>query len=142
MRDDRKAEILKKYREGSTSLNEEEELFAFVKRTESPIGDWATFKKKSTSKSPENFNELSWGKFENRRNKKKKRHIGIFSAAASILLIFSILKKSSNTDDLNFSEKEILLNHALSMVSESQKIEKEKRVLFEDELLIIYTISQ
>lgn len=130
-------ELLKKYKEGFSSLKEEKYLLDAKNEIISEFDLLASFLKKNNQKVPENLNEQLWDSFDKKINKKKKFKIGILSAAASIVFLISIFFFNNNQNTLTYNEKEALLNEAKSMFNNTNKEEVYTKLL-EDELVVVY----
>lgn len=131
--------LIKKYKEGESSLEEEEFLFETVDESNPEMKSVSIFVKKSKIFAPSNLNNKLWESFEKRNNKSKRLKIGIFSAAASIVLISTLLITSFSGNQLTYNEKEALLNEAKNMFLEFDKSKSEYSVLVENDLLIVFT---
>lgn len=131
--------IIQKYKAGESSLEEEKILFDSVEKTKESIQTWASFVKKSRITSPENLNEKLWTSFEMKTKKPNKFRIGMFSAAASIALIFSIFIYNNHQNKLSESEKSALLEEARNMFVDENKQQEIYQKILENELIIVYT---
>ncbi|NMH89618.1 hypothetical protein [Flavivirga algicola] len=139
MEEDKIERLIEKYKEGNSTLNEEQFLFDHVKNSELSLEAWSTFVKNNKREVPKNFNDTLWESFQNKKIGKRKRFIGIMSAAASVILLISLLIASPKQKELSYSEKEDLLNQALNMMSNSEPSETQQRIIYENEMIIIYT---
>jgi hypothetical protein len=142
MKEDKTERLIKKYKEGQSTLNEEHFLFDNAKNSEHSLEVWSTFVKNNKKETPENFNELLWQSFQNRKIRKRKIFVGIISAAASVILLISLFKTNPEQKELNYSEKEALLSLAKEMVSNSDPAEIEQNIIYENEIVIIYTTKK
>ena len=131
--------LVEKYNEGDSSLKEEQLLFNNAKNSEHSLEAWSTFVKNNKKEIPKDFNETLWESFQNKKIRKRKIFIGIMSAAASILLLISLFITTPKQKELNYSEKEVLLNQAINMVSNS---EIKKNIFYEDDMIVIYTTTE
>ena len=131
--------LVEKYNEGDSSLKEEQLLFNNAKNSEHSLEAWSTFVKNNKKEIPKDFNETLWESFQNKKIRKRKIFIGIMSAAASVLLLISLFITTPKQKELNYSEKEVLLNQAINMVSNS---EIKKNIFYEDDMIIIYTTTE
>lgn len=134
--------IVKKYTEGHSSLEEEQLLFNNTKSTEHELEAWFTFAKDNKKKTPKNFNETLWESFSHKKNRKQKTYIGVFSAAASIILLLSIYSSNSKQKELQYSEKVALLEQAIHMTSYREASEVPKNIYYEDDMLMVYTTTK
>ena len=131
--------LVEKYNEGDSSLKEEQLLFNNAKNSEHSLEAWSTFVKNNKKEIPKDFIETLWESFQNKKIRKRKIFIGIMSAAASVLLLISLFITTPKQKELNYSEKEVLLNQAINMVSNS---EIKKNIFYEDDMIIIYTTTE
>ena len=56
--------------------------------------------------------------------------------------MFSIVFYNSSKNELSESEKEALLNEAISMFENTNQIKENHRVILENELVIVYTKTE
>lgn len=130
---------IEKYKNGETSLIEEETLFNEVKENQSEIKILADFVEKNQIKIPNNLNDKLWESFDEKTAKKKRFKIGFFSAAASILLLVSLYFGTLNKNELSYKEKEALLNEAKSMFSDAEVKQTIHNIIIETDFIIVYT---
>jgi hypothetical protein len=135
-------ELFDKYKNGETSLIEEQELFNAANKTESEIGSLSQFINNNQIKTPENLNEKLWGSFDKRTANKNKFRIGMYSAAASILLLFSLYFWNLEPQKMTYNEKLALLNEAKSMFSNESDKEINRNIILETDLVILYTSNK
>ena len=134
--------LTEKYEVGASTLQEEQFLFDNAENSESGIEAWSTFVKRNKKEAPENFNDKLWNSFQNRINKQRRFKIRIISAAASVLLIIALSIGSLIQKELSNNKKEALLNQALSMFADSEQEITMENIIYEDEIIIIYTSLQ
>ena len=134
--------LIKKYKEGQSTLSEEQFLFDSTENLESSLDAWSTFVKNNKTETPKGFNTLLWASFQNRKNRKRKIFVGVISAAASVILLMSLFFANPKQEELNYSEKEVLLSLAKEMVSNSVSAEIEQSIIYENEIIIIYTTKE
>ncbi|MFK8059670.1 MAG: hypothetical protein AB8B78_06205 [Polaribacter sp.] len=134
--------IIQKYKAGETSLAEEKMLFDSVPASEEQLKTLGTFVKKNTISVPENLNDKLWDAFDEKTKKPNKFKLRLFSAAASIALMFSVVFYNSSKNELSESEKEALLNEAISMFENASKTKQNQKVILENELVIVYTETE
>ncbi|MFK8060764.1 MAG: hypothetical protein AB8B78_11825 [Polaribacter sp.] len=142
MKEEHIKNLIEKYKSGTTSLEEEKVLFESDVILDESIQKISTFIKNNKKKSPDNFNEKLWESFEEKTKKPNRFQIGLWAAAASILLLVSISISNYNEDKLTISEKKALLNEAKSMFAASNKTEEKYDIVFENELVVVYTKSE
>jgi hypothetical protein len=133
--------LIEKYKKGETSLSEEKELFNSVNETRSEIANLSQFIKNNQIKTPENLNEKLWKSFDEKRIKNNKFRIGIYSSAASILLMVSLYFWSFEPNKMTYNEKLVLLNEAKSMFVDTSEQEINRNIILETDLIIVYTTS-
>ncbi|MDD2550412.1 MAG: hypothetical protein PHD00_10005 [Bacteroidales bacterium] len=134
--------LIEKYKEGNTTLNEEQFLFDNAQNSESSFEVWASFVRNNKTEAPKNFNDTLWESFQNKRIRRRKILVGIMSAAASAILLISLSISNPRQKELNFAEKEALLNQALNMLSNTDRADVAQNIIFENEMLIIYTTAE
>ncbi len=139
MKEDEIERLIEKYKEGNSTLNEEQFLFDHIKNSDPSLEAWSTFVKNNKKETPNNFNDTLWESFQNKKIEKRKRFVGIISAAASVILLISLYIASPKQKEVSYSEKEDLLNQALNMVSNSEPSEIQQSIIYENEMIIIYT---
>ena len=142
MKEDEIERLIEKYKEGNSTLNEEQFLFDHIKNSELSLEAWSTFIKNNKKETPNNFNDTLWESFQNKKIGKRKKFVGIISAAASVILLISLYIASPKQKELSYSEKEYLLNQALNMVSNSESSEIQQSVIYENDMIIIYTTTE
>lgn len=142
MKEDEIKRLIEKYKEGNTTLNEEQFLFNHTKDSELSLEVWSNFIKNNKKETPTNFNATLWESFQNKKIGKRKRFVRIISAAASVILLISFYIASPKQKELSYSKKEDLLNQALNMVSNSELSETQQNIIYENEIVIIYTTSE
>lgn len=142
MKEDEVKRLIEKYKEGNTTLNEELLLFNQTKDSEPSLGAWSNFVNKSKTEIPNNFNDTLWESFQHKRNRKRKRFIRMISAAASVILLISFYIALPKQKELSYSKKEDLLNQALIMVSNSESSKTKQTIIYENEMVVIYTTSE
>ncbi|WP_026776632.1 hypothetical protein [Polaribacter sp. Hel_I_88] len=131
--------LFEKYKKGETSLKEEEQLFYNVGENQPEIKILADFVNENKIETPSNFNDTLWKSFEKKTTKNNNLKIGIFSAAASILLLVSLYFGNLNKDELSYAEKEALLKEAKSMFTDAEVKQTIHNIIIETDLIIVYT---
>ena len=142
MSEENSNDIIKKYKSGTSSLEEEKLLFNSAEKMDEPLKIWADFVKQNQKEIPKNLNDTLWESFEEKTKKSNKFKIGILSAAASIALIFSLFIYNSNQNTLTETEKQALLNEAKNMFIEADEEKAMYRKILENELVIVYIKTQ
>lgn len=128
-----------KYKEGETSLKEEKNLFEEVDENQPEIEVLGDFIKRNKIETPSNLNDTLWNTFEKKTAKNNNFKIGIFSAAASMLLLISLYFGNLNKDELSNDEKQALLNEAKSMFSDAEVKQTIHNIIIETDFIIVYT---
>ena len=134
--------LIEKYKKAESTLDEERFLFDQAEQSEPSLKLWSAFVNNNKIEVPEHLNDSLWKSFEKRKAKKRKVFVSRIMAAASILLLISLLLTKSINKELDYAEKEALLNQALIMVSESDTAEKQQNIIYENEMIIIYTTTE
>ncbi|MCG1037351.1 hypothetical protein [Polaribacter sargassicola] len=134
--------LMDKYKSGTSSLEEEKELFDNVNESEPEIKTWASFVKKNKKVAPDNFNDKLWESFDKKTSKNNRFKIGLISVAASVLFISTLFMNNIKNESLSNEEKEALLNEAKNMFIEFDKSKPKYNVLVESDLLIVYTKTE
>lgn len=127
--------LIEKYLEGKSNLKEEQEIFN-AESTNSELDPWLNFAKKSRSKAPKNLNHSVWEAIQNKRKTSRRIIYGLVATAASLALIISL---SVNSSKQSYEEKEALLKEALAMFEDNEPQQEELNIIYEDELIVIYT---
>ncbi len=130
---------IEKYKNGETSLKEEEQLFNNVGENQPGIEVLSGFVKENKINIPPNLNDTLWKSFEEKTTKNNRFKIGFFSAAASILLLVSLYFGFLNNDELSYDEKQALLNEAKSMFSDAEVKQTIHNIIIETDFVIVYT---
>jgi uncharacterized membrane protein len=142
MKEETIKELFEKYKNGDTSISEEKELFNSVNESQSGIRSLSQFIKNNQIKTPENLNEKLWESFDKRTANKNKFRIGMYSAAASILLLFSLYFWNVKPKEMTYTEKLALLNEAKSMFANESDKEINRNIILETDLVILYTSNK
>ncbi|KGK28837.1 hypothetical protein EL45_18655 [Cellulophaga sp. E6(2014)] len=142
MEENKAERIIKKYKEGQSTLSEEQFLFDNTENLKPSMKAWSTFVKNNKTTTPKDFNEHLWESFQNKKNKKRKVLIGALSVAASVSVLMALFLTHPAPEELNYSEKEALLNIAREMVNQTDLAEIEERVIYENDIVIIYTTKE
>ena len=142
MKEGKRERLIKKYKEGQSTLSEEQFLFESTENLDPSLDAWSAFVKNNKTETPKDFNKSLWESFQNRKNRKRKLFVGILSAAASVVLFISLFLANPKQEESNYSEKEVLLSLAKEMVSNSVSAEIEQSIIYENEIVIIYTTKE
>lgn len=131
--------LTKKYKEGASTLQEEQFLFDNSENSPSIIDAWTAFIKQNKIKVPENLNDRLWDSFQNRTARKRRLKIKTIAAAASVFFIIAFFIGNREQKLLSYREKEVLLKEALNMFAHSEQEIARESIIYEDEQIIIYT---
>lgn len=131
--------LTKKYEAGTSTLAEEQFLFNNTKDSDPAIETWSAFVKQKKKTAPADLNDSIWNAIQTKKIKKRRLAIRIMSAAASVLLFIFISINHVSTNKMSNDEKEALLNEALTMLAVSEQKETGQNIIYEDEMIIIYT---
>jgi hypothetical protein len=143
MQDKKIKNLIEKYEAGESSLEEEKFLFDNAGDSGGTLVAWSTFVKNNKKTAAANFNETLWESFERQRNKKRRLIIGALSAAASIVLItVSLFISNTQENELSYNEKAALLQESLEMFASVDGAQLEQDIVFENDLIVIYTTSE
>ena len=130
--------LLKKYEAGESDLAEEQLLVEHARDANSGLQAWSEFLKQNKKPAPAHLRDTIWSAIQRTRRKKRRRTIGILSVAASVLLVISVLIRIPGERELTDEEKAALLKEVNAMFVNEKNV-PEKDILYEDELIIIYT---
>ncbi len=139
MKEDRLDKLIEKYRQGNTSLEEEQILFENANDINPSLEAWSDFVLRNKVSTTSDFNQQQWASFQKKTTKKPMKTIGILSAAASIVLIMTMYIQIQKSKQNKAFETEALFNQVLNMVEDTEDTEIPQSILYENEMLIIYT---
>lgn len=142
MKEEKNENLIEKYKAGASTLHEEQFLFDNAEKSKSTIEAWATFVKRNKREAPENLNGTLWESFQNRKIRKRRIITGIISAAASVILIIALFIGNAGQEKLSYSEKEAFLNEALNMFAGIEQTQTQQNIIYENDLIIIYTTTK
>tara|TARA_R110001606_G_scaffold122831_1_gene255913 strand:+ start:282 stop:716 length:435 start_codon:yes stop_codon:yes gene_type:complete len=136
--------LMEKYASGHSTLEEEELLIRNSNDNESLETEWFKYVKRKKKNPTTGLNDKIW---EVIKKKKKKSHtrkllIGGMSIAASFLLLLFYYRPAPIPESKSLAEKEALLKEALAMFDNKTIKSSNKKVLYEDEIIIIYSTSE
>ena len=139
MKENEYKNLIEKYKEGSSTLKEEQFLIDNANHSEPSLEAWYTFVKKNKTETPKGLNDKLWKSFQKNKTSKKRRFIRVLSAAASVLILISFFITTLGQEEQSYSEKERLLNQALGMFDGFEQEEVQHNVFYENDMIILYT---
>ncbi len=142
MKEDKFDKLFKKYQEGKTTLKEENILFNKEQNSSPSLQAWFVYAKNNRIKMPKNLNDTLWDSFKIKLRSRRKFTFAIMSAAATIILFITFFIGYTNHNKLNYNEKKALLNQALNMFPDEKKTEFQHEIIYESNLIVIYTVSE
>lgn len=134
-------ELIKKYLDAESTLDEEEKLFSTENNTPG-LEDWSAYVRKRRRKAPANFNDLVWSAIQTRTKRRQRFLVGLSGIAATIAFTIVVALYNVGHKDPAYNEKEMALKEALLMFSDENKAETTRKVFYEDDMIVIYTISE
>lgn len=127
--------LIEKYKAGETTLEEESFLFENVSDVDTEMSTWFKYAKQKKKAATPVLKEKIWASIS---KKSVRFRIGVFSAAASVLLLVFFFINDIRQEKLDYKQKEATLKEALAMLSEPEIMPSKKNIIYEDELVIIY----
>ncbi|AWV97286.1 hypothetical protein [Arcticibacterium luteifluviistationis] len=128
--------LLEKYMAGETTLEEEKFLLDNASNPEQDMAAWFKYAKHKKRQPTPNLGEKIWATISKKTLRFK---IGMFAAAASILLLAFFSLQNLKQEKLAYKEKEATLKEALAMLSVPKIKPAAASIIYEDDLVIIYT---
>jgi GTP-binding protein EngB required for normal cell division len=136
--------LMEKYISGRSTLEEEALLIKHSHDENQYPSSWFSYLK-SIRKSPSpKLNDTIWKAIQKKEKRKYTYKIMIagMSAAASIALLLVFNEPEPISESTSLAEKKALLKEALSMFEDEESTSSKKTVLYEDEMIIIYTTPE
>lgn len=129
------------YKEGRSSLEEEEKLARILGASNEKENGWFKYIQQHKKVAPRNLESDIWALIQKRGSRKRRILLRISSVAASIILAVSVffILETRPQQEMSYAEKEAVLAEALAMISDTQEQPIVGEILYEDEILIIYT---
>ena len=129
------------YEQGLTSSKQEADLLETFGDSKNDNHLWFKFLKNHKKNSPENLESHIWSTIQSIEKKKSKFILRVASIAASITLIFSIIfiANPKKPIEMSYEEKAAVLKEALAMFPSIEEPETSQEILYEDDLIIIYS---
>ncbi|GEO20528.1 hypothetical protein [Cyclobacterium qasimii] len=136
--------LMEKYAAGHSTLEEEELLIKNSTDNESIETQWFKYVKGKKQNPKTGFNDKIWEAIKKKEKKRltRKLIIGGMSIAASLLFLLFYLRPAPIPETKSLAEKEALLKEALAMFENNTIKTNNKKVLYEDEIIIIYSTSE
>ncbi|MEQ8554509.1 MAG: hypothetical protein RIC06_14785 [Cyclobacteriaceae bacterium] len=132
-------EILNKYMAGESTLKEEKELLK-VDHADPEIADWSMFAKAKRINTPDGLQDEILTRIQ-ARTKRRRWLYASTGIAATIVLILAVMFEPQERGLMSENEKQVLLSEVLSMFPEAETVDSKKEILYEDELIVIYIVS-
>ncbi|MCL3780320.1 hypothetical protein EMN47_07925 [Prolixibacteraceae bacterium JC049] len=133
-------ELLNKYYNASTSLEEEQLLMDDTDQLDAIDQQWLNVCQQHQNVAPKKLQEDIWDKIEQQENTKRKFTIKHWmSVAAAVLIVVSVaIMHIAKQRQLDRIQKMALLEEALFTLSSDMQTRKAPVVLYEDELITCY----
>ena len=133
--------LLKLFEQGLTSTEEEDVLLEHF--SDSRTGDKVLFNYIMHQKKmvPDNLENQIWSSIQSGEKKKKRFMLRMTLAAASVILVISYLLifVPGHQEEMTYREKVAILEEAQSMISGATENTTKREIIYEDDVLIIYT---
>ena len=140
MKKEQTENIKKLYEQGLSSREEEEYLLKCLANSKVGPDVWFRYINHHKKQIPENLEDDIWTSIQTNKKKKKTLFVKISAAAASVLLILSfVFLNPLELRKMNEIEKNSALEEAFSLISESEQVSAMREILYEDDILIIYS---
>lgn len=133
-------DLIDKYEQGESTLAEEQIIFDNADSLADKSQAWFKFIQLNKKKAPKGLQDSIWESIHRKRIIGNRLRVGMLSAAATILLLLSIMTKPFGNIQ-SYKKKEALLNEALSMF-EDKSTKPELISIYEDDMIIIYTSAE
>ena len=131
--------LIKKYKSGTSSLEEEQFLFDNLDKLDSDIKATAVFVKVNRKEVPGNLNEKLWDSFDEKKKNPNKFKYHFIAIAASIALLFTLFISNQKGSKQSYSDKVALLNEAQMMFLNSEEAPSIHNIIIESDLIVVYT---
>ncbi|MEL7268313.1 MAG: hypothetical protein AAGL34_01920 [Bacteroidota bacterium] len=141
MKESKLKKLLEAYKAGETTLEEEQFLLEQTKEAEPSWEAWSTFIENNKIATPKDLNDRLWESFEPKTRSRRNKFVVMLSAAATVLVLVALAMGNLGQDELSYSEKEALLNEALELFPETTEEVTEREVIYENEMITVYTAS-
>jgi len=137
-------DLMEKYAAGHSTLEEEELLIKNSKPNDQIGTQWFSYVKGKKKNPAAQLNATIWEVIKKKEKGKQTRKLVIsgMSIAASLLFLLFYFRPAPIPETKSLAEKQALLSEALSMFENNANKPNNKKVLYEDNLIIIYAISE
>lgn len=142
MREEEFEKLVEKYKEGNSSLKEENVLFNHSGHSEPSLEAWSTFVKNNKAEAPKGLNDTLWASFQHNKAKKRRLLFRTLALAASVILLGAFFITNQEPKEQSYAEKERLLKQALEMFDNVEQEEVHHHVFYENELVVLYTTTE
>lgn len=137
MSKERLDDLMKKFEAGESTLSEDSVLFDRVNKSDSAFGLWANFCNEKKLKPTVDFKDSVWEAIHSREARKRKIRTRVMMAAVFVVLLVSLSIVKINK--INYEKKKALLKEALTMLEKNTPAQNNINIIFEDDMVIIYT---
>ena len=137
-------DLMKKYAAGHSTLEEEAFLIKNSTNKKSLETQWLRYVngKKKIPAADLNAKVLEAINKKEKKSQNRKLVVGFMTIAASLLLLLIYFRPEPIPETKSLAEKQALLKEALAMFDNNSINKKNKKVLYEDEIIIIYATSE
>lgn len=137
-------DLMKKYAAGHSTLKEEAFLIKNSTDKKSLETQWLRYVngKKKIPAADLNAKVLEAINKKEKKSQSRKLVVGFMTIAASLLLLLIYFRPEPIPETKSLEEKQALLKEALAMFDNNSINKKNKKVLYEDEIIIIYATSE
>jgi len=137
MNNERFDHLLKKYLSAESTLEEEKILFT-TKGPPEHMWAWFKYATKTKRKAPTHLKHSILKAIQSQKRKKRQFRIQVSAIAASIILFATLLFNHFSTQKDHQNKNEVMLKEALSMFSDKQNKPMGQKVIYEDDMIVIY----
>lgn len=129
------------YEQGLSSADEERELISLLGDSDKGSNYWFKYIKQHKRIAPVNLESDIWSAIQSKEQRKRRTLFKIGSVAASVILAVSLFFTFDilRPEEMSYEEKEVALKEAMALFSETQEKPVLEEILYEDEIIIIYT---
>jgi hypothetical protein len=134
-------DLIEKYEQGESTLHEEKSIIDNAESFPNEYQAWFKFIQRNKKKAPIGLQDSVWDSIHKKRIINLQLKAGLFSAAASILVLLSIAIYKPFGNIQSYNKKEALLKEALEMF-ENKNTKSELKPIYEDDIIIIYASAE